>query len=244
MFVRDASLEITDPINVTNNALLAGMKGVSIWVNDNEIFAATEAVLKDTLYDVNTIFNTTLTVSDVNVLAGDMGSLVVTLKDSNGKGLMNKEVIIFINDNKINAYTGEDGTVSIPIKETNAVTKYVSAAYLGEGNLYKGSIAQAKITVSKKSTTLTAAKTKVSGKVKKAIKVKVTLKAGKTAIKGKQVTVKVNGKTFKGTTNAKGEVTISVKVAKKGTYKAAFKFAGDGAYKASSSKTVKFTVKK
>ena len=244
VFVRDASLEITDPINVTNNALLAGMKGVSIWVNDNEIFAAAEAVLKDTLYDVNTIFNTTLTVSDVNVLAGDMGYLVVTLKDSNGKGLVSKEVIVFVNDNQINAYTGEDGTVSIPIKETNAVTKYVSAAYLGEGNLYKGSIAQSKITVSKKSTTLTAAKTKVSGKVKKAIKVKVTLKAGKTAIKGKQVTVKVNGKTFKGTTNAKGEVTISVKVAKKGTYKAAFKFAGDGAYKASSSKTVKFTVKK
>ena len=244
VFVRDASLEVTQPINVTNNNIISGMKGVSIWINDNEIFTASEAVLKDTLYDVNTLFNTTLTVSDVNVLAGNIGNLIVTLKDSNGVGLKNKEVIVFIANNQINAFTDENGVSVIPIKEDSAITKYVSAAFLGEGNLYKGSIAQAKITVNKKATTLTAAKTKVSGKVKKAIKVKVTLKEGKNAIKGKQVTVKVNGKTFKGTTNSKGEVTISVKVTKKGTFKAAFKFAGDGAYKASSSKTVKFTVKK
>lgn len=144
VFVRDASLEVTQPINVTNNNIISGMKGVSIWINDNEIFAASEAVLKDTLYDVNTFFNTTLTVSDVNVLAGNIGNLIVTLKDSNGVGLKNKEVIVFIANNQINAFTDENGVSVIPIKEDSAITKYVSAAFLGEGNLYKGSIAQAK----------------------------------------------------------------------------------------------------
>ena len=70
------------------------------------------------------------------------------------------------------------------------------------------------------------------------------MKNGKNAIKGKKVTVKVNGKTFKATTNAKGVATISVKVTKAGTFSAKVKFAGDSTYKTSSSKTVKFTVKK
>ena len=59
----------------------------------------------------------------------------------------------------------------------------------------------------------------------------------------KTVTIKVNGKTFKAKTNAKGVATIKVKVAKKGKFTATVKFAGDGAYKAITKK-VKFTVKK
>jgi hypothetical protein len=77
----------------------------------------------------------------------------------------------------------------------------------------------------------------------KSKKVTVTLKtpAGK-AIAKKKITLKVNGKTYKGTTNSKGKVTIKIKLTKKKTYKAIVKFAGDKRYKASK-KTAKIVVK-
>nr|WP_295162276.1 Ig-like domain repeat protein [uncultured Methanobrevibacter sp.] len=250
VLVRDSSaLEITTPINVTNNVLASDVKGVSINFDGKEIFSASNAYLNTTLdankvYSNETLYGTTLTVDDVKAYAGNAAKIVLTLKDSNGVGLVNKEIIVTYADNFIKAYTNSQGIAEVPIIENAAVTKYVTAIFLGEGNVYQGAVDTAKVVISKKATTLTAAKTSVSGKVKKAIKVKVTLKTGKTAIKNKKVTIKVNGKTFSGKTNSKGQVTITVKVAKKGTFKAAFKFAGDSAYKASSSKTVKFTVKK
>lgn len=249
VLVRDSSaLEITTPINVTGNVLASDVKGVSINFDGKEIFSASNAYLNTTLdankvFSNETLYGTTLTVEDVKAFAGDAGKILITLKDSNGVGLFDKQLIITYADNYITGYTDNNGVVEIPFIENAAVTKYVTAIFLGEGNVYQGAVDTAKVVVSKKATTLTAAKTKVSAKVKKAIKVKVTLKNGKTAIKGKKVTIKVNGKTFKATTNAKGVATISVKIAKKGTFKSTFKFAGDNAYKASSSKTVKFTVK-
>ena len=250
VLIRDAtSLNVTSPIDVSKNTLAAGVKGISINFDGNEIFSATEALLNDTLdanhvYSANTLYDTVLTASDIKVYAGNNGKLKATLKDSNGVALTNKNVAIIIDGVIKEVTTDANGVATLPVKYAGATTKYAAIVFAGEGNLYKSSIATAKISVVKKATTLTAAKVKVTAKVKKAIKVKVTLKTGKTAIKGKKVTIKVNGKTFSAKTNAKGVATISVKVAKKGTFKAAFKFAGDSAYKASSSKTVKFTVKK
>ena len=80
-------------------------------------------------------------------------------------------------------------------------------------------------------------------KVKKAKKVKFTLKdASGKAIKGKKITIKVNGKTFSAKTNAKGVASIKVKVAKKGKFTAKATFAGDNTYK-KITKTARFTVK-
>ena len=250
VLIRDAtSLNVTSPIDVSKNTLAAGVKGISINFDGNEIFSATEALLNDTLdanhvYSANTLYDTVLTASDIKIYAGNNGKLKATLKDSNGVALTNKNVAIIIDGVIKEVTTDANGVATLPVKYAGATTKYAAIVFAGEGNLYKSSIATAKISVVKKATTLTAAKVKVTAKVKKAIKVKVTLKTGKTAIKGKKVTIKVNGKTFSAKTNAKGVATISVKVAKKGTFKATFKFAGDTAYKASSSKTVKFTVKK
>lgn len=245
VLVREASsLDISAPVNVTNNVLEDGVKGVSVWFVDKEILSVKEAVLTTSVAPVSYLFNTSIEAKDISVAAGDNGKLQVTLKDSNGNPLANKELSVVI-DGKIQSVTTNSlGVATLNVKYANAATKYATIVYAGEGSNYQSSLATAKITVTKKATTLTAAKTKVTGKVKKAIKIKVTLKTGKTALKSKKVTIKVNGKTFSGTTNAKGQVTITVKVTKKGTYKAVFKFAGDGAYKASSSKTVKFTVKK
>lgn len=250
VLIRDAtSLNVTSPLNISDNALEDGVKGISINFDGNEIFSASEAYLNETLdadhvYGAATLYDTVLTAKALKVYAGNTGKLQATLVDSNGVALTNKEVAIVIDGVIKNVKTDANGVATLSVKYAAATTKYATIAFLGEGNLYKSSIATAKITVVKKATTLKAAKVKVTGKAKKAIKVKVTLKTGKTAIKGKKVTIKVNGKTFSAKTNAKGVATISVKVAKKGTFKATFKFAGDSAYKASTSKTVKFTIKK
>lgn len=249
ILVRDSTgLNITSPIVVAEN-ILNGAKGISIWFDGQEILAAENVVLNNTLdanevFSGKTLFTTTLTALDVKVFAGDSGKLSIYLADNNGVPLANKDISVIIDGVATDLKTAIDGMATLPVKYASAATKYATVIYGGEGNLYKSSFATAKISVVKKATTLTAAKTAVVGKIKKAIKVKATLKTGKTAISGKKVTIKVNGKTFSGKTNAKGVVTISVKVAKKGTFKAAFKFAGDSAYKASSSKTVKFTIKK
>lgn len=244
VLVRDATgLDVSSPINVSNN-VLNGIKGVSIWVDEKEILSTSKDIVLNSVLYADSLFGTNLTVKDISILAGNEGILKIVLTDSNGNPLANRVVSVIIDGVAKNTVTGMDGVADLPVKYAAAVTKFATVVFAGESNIYKSSVGTAKITVAKKATTLTAAKTSVSGKVKKAIKVKITLKSGKTVLKNKKVTIKVNGKTFKGTTNAKGQVTITVKVAKKGTYKAAFKFAGDSAYKASSSKTVKFTVKK
>lgn len=241
VLVRDgSSLEIPSPLNITNNNFTGAVKGISIWFDDNEIYSATEGVLTDTLYP-NYLYGTTLEVSDVTVLAGDEGLLKITLKDSKNNTLRDKEIIVTLDDNFIRTYTDENGVATVPFIEESAATKYVTAVYMGEGSIYKASIDTAKVTVNKKSATLTASKATL--KVNKAKKVTVTLKSNGKAVAGKKITITVNGKTFTAKTNSNGKATISVKVAKKGNFNAVVKFAGDGAYKAVTKK-VKYTVKK
>ena len=58
-----------------------------------------------------------------------------------------------------------------------------------------------------------------------------------------QITLKVKGKTYKATTNAKGKATFKIKkLTKKGTYKAIVTFKGNGNYN-KITKTVKIKVK-
>ena len=247
VLARDSSsLQVSAPLTVTGNVLANDVKGISIIFDDREIFTASNAIINDTLdankvFSNETLFGTTLTVSDLKVYAGDKGILKLTLKDSNGIGLANKEIFVVVGDNPILAFTNDDGVVEIPITEAAATTKFVTAAFLGEGNVYKGSIDTAKITVNKKSTALTASKATL--KVKKVKKITVTLKSNKKAVAGKKITIKVNGKTFSAKTNKNGKATIKVKVTKKGSFKATVSFAGDGAYKAVK-KTVTYKVKK
>ena len=66
----------------------------------------------------------------------------------------------------------------------------------------------------------------------------------KQAMKKVKVTLKVKGKTYKATTNAKGKAVFKItKLTKKGKYTAKVTFAGNKYYSALN-KTVKITVKK
>ena len=62
-------------------------------------------------------------------------------------------------------------------------------------------------------------------------KITITLKSasGKNLAK-KKITLKVNGKNYKGTTNKKGKVTIKVKLTKKAKYIYKVTFKGDSKF--------------
>lgn len=96
--------------------------------------------------------------------------------------------------------------------------------------------------ITKKKTAITAkAKTfKVKSKIKKYA---ITLKSGKTSLKNKRITLKLNGKTYSAMTNKKGQAIFKLKITKKGKFKATIKFGGDKQYK-STSKTVYIKIKK
>lgn len=79
-------------------------------------------------------------------------------------------------------------------------------------------------------------------KLKKAKKYIITLKSGKTVLKKKKVTLKINGKTYTKKTNSKGKCVFKLKMKKKGKFKAVIRFKGDKSYKASK-KTVKIKIK-
>ena len=104
-------------------------------------------------------------------------------------------------------------------------------AFAGNDN-YLGSNATAKVVV-KKATPKIAASAKTFKTTTKTKKYTITLKDknGK-GIRNAKVTLKVNGKTYKATTNSKGKATFKItKLNKKGTFKATITFKGSKYYK-------------
>lgn len=154
----------------------------------------------------------------------------VVLKDENGKGLANKEILIGYNGKTYKNFTDENGTYKLQINIQKAGTYTIAACYLGD-NIYSASYITAKITVKKQTAKLTAKK-QASYKVKAKKKIlKATFKSAKGhAIKGKVIKFTVKGKTYSAKTNSKGVASVNVKLTKKGTYKVAVKFAGDSTY--------------
>lgn len=179
-------------------------------------------------------------VSNLNIQAGDSGSLQITLKDCENNLLSSKSLTIIVDGESKTVTTGNDGIAKLSVKYATSGTHYVTVSFAGDED-YKSSINSCKISVSKKKTSLTAPKAVL--KVKKAKKISITLKSNGKAVSNKKITVKVKGKTFSAKTNSKGVASVKVKVTKKGTFKYVAKFAGDGAYKAAS-KTGKVVVKK
>jgi parallel beta-helix repeat protein len=184
--------------------------------------------------------DTSITASALTTTAKVNKNLVLTLKDANGV-LANKEVTVSVNGKTTTVKTNAKGQATIKTNFAAAGTYYYSLCYLGDDD-HKASFKTVKVTVKKQAVKATFKKATL--KVKKVKKVTFTLKdASGKAIKGKKITVKVNGKTFSAKTNAKGVASIKVKVAKKGKFTAVAKFAGDATYKAITKKA-KFTVKK
>ena len=193
----------------------------------------------DASEDADALKATSIEANALTTTAKTNKNLVLTLKDGNGV-LANKNVTVSINGKTFTVTTNAKGQATIKTNFAAAGTYYYSLCFLGDDES-KASFKAVKVTVKKQA--VKAVFKKASLKAKKAKKVSFTLKdASGKAIKGKKITIKVNGKTFSAKTNAKGIAKISVKVAKKGKFKAVAKFAGDSTYKAVTKKVV-FTVK-
>lgn len=169
------------------------------------------------------LVSTKISANDLNVKAGDVFNLNIVSDN--------------IEDNQILSVFVDGITKDLKVKDNHATlsgfkisrigTYYAVITYLGNGE-YLSSQKIVKITVTKKSTSISASNVKI--KVKKAKKIKITLKSQGKALANKKVTVKVKGKTFSAKTNSKGIANVKVKLSKKGTFKYVASFAGDGIY--------------
>jgi len=192
-------------------------------------------------YVNKTLESTSIDANALTATAKVAKTLSVTLKDASGKAIANKVITYSINGVTKTVKTDANGIAKITVNQAKAGAYYYSLCFLGDDD-YKSAFKSVKVTVNKQATkAVFKAKTfKVKAKTKK---VSFTLKdASGKAIKGKKITVKVNGKTYTAKTNAKGVATVSLKITKKGKYTATAKFAGDTTYKAITKKA-KITLK-
>ena len=167
----------------------------------------------------------------------------IQLKDVSDNALGGEKVTITFNGKTYTYTTDISGIIKFKIEASKVGTQKLTVKYESNGN-YLPSTLTATIKITKEATKLTAAKKSFKAKVKTK-KYTVTLKDSKgKAIKKAKLTLKIKGKTYKATTNAKGKAIFKIKkLTKKGTYKATVKFAGNNLYNAVSKK-VKITVKK
>ena len=170
------------------------------------------------------------------------------LLDENNKPVVNRIVKITINGVTYKVKTNKNGIFYLRINLNAAKAYPMKIAFDGDDMYLKAPIAKTKLTVIKKSTSIKSSNKVFKAKTKTK-KIKVTLKTVKNKYnsktylkKGKKITLKVNGKTYTAKTNAKGIAVFSVKLTKKGIYKAVIKFKGDKTYKASTKK-IKIRIK-
>jgi hypothetical protein len=177
--------------------------------------------------------------------AGERGALFYALlTDINGNPLVNKTVQIAVNGPIYNVTTDEQGRAGLQVNLAAANTYTYALSFQGDDQYNAAPLASSKLTVTKKSTSITAANKAFKAKAKTKT-ISVTLKTvknpydKKTYLKaGKKVTLKINGKTYTAKTNAKGVAKFTIKLTKKGKYAAKVSFAGDKTYKASSKKII------
>ena len=167
----------------------------------------------------------------------------IVLKDDQGKALVGEEVTIAFNGKTAVYTTDASGAIKYKLAATKVGTQKLTVTFDSNPN-YITSTLTATIKITKEATKLTAAKKTFKAKVK-VKKYTVTLKDSKgKAIKKVKLTLKIKGKTYKATTNAKGKATFKIKkLTKKGKYTAKVAFAGNGLYN-KVAKSVKITVKK
>ena len=155
----------------------------------------------------------------------------ITVKDQNNKLVVNKAVKITVNGKTYKGKTNAKGVATVTVKITKKGTYTYSAKVTGN-SIYKEVSKKGKLVINGLSSAFTVKKYSFKRYATK--KIKVTLKSGKTLLKYKKITLRVNGKTYSAKTNYKGVATITIKLTKRGTFTYTAKFAGDNTYKATS----------
>ncbi len=203
--------------------------------NSTATGAKVDRTQKNTRLETSIVYTDMVTESVLKV-DGRVGKyFTVKLVDNKKKALANVPIKIGFNGVIYNRTTNASGQARLQINLAKVTLYTFAISYLGDEK-YQASFAVAKIAVNKHTPKLAApAKTfKANAKTKT---VTATLKsANGNAIKGKKISFTVNGKTYTGTTNAKGLASVKISLSKKGTYTAIAKFAGDSSIKATSTK--------
>ena len=156
-----------------------------------------------------------------------------------------EEVTITVNGKTYDG-TLKNGTVTISIQASYA-DKFVPNSYTAnvtfEGNDVLKNASTSFVLVVKKGTPKLSASAKTFKVSTKTKKYTITLKNHKNSVmKNVKVTMKINGKTFKATTNSKGKATFKItNLKKRARYTAVIKYAGSKYYN-SVSKKIKITV--
>ena len=176
--------------------------------------------------------------TDTDGRIGD--NFTITLKDSNGKALANKDVKFGFNGKIYNKTTDDEGKAILQINLKRADIYTFAVSFQGD-DLYNGSFAVAKITVNKQKGNLAVPNKSYKVSVNtKSLTATFKSASGK-LVANKKVSFTINGKTYTATTNAKGVASVNVSLNKKGTYNFTAKFAGDNTY-AAITKTAKLTL--
>ena len=257
---------VTISVSVNESAtgiVILDINGEMVSLNVSAGSAVYNTILKPDTYSIaafymgDDVFNgnytsTELTVNKLNAsLSADPVStvyngdkyLVATLKDSANNTLAGYKVSVVLNGKTYSLTTDANGQVRVSTNSLAPKTYAASITFAGDDEYASASV-NANVVVTKAKPVLTA-KAKKTYKVKtKTKKYAVTLKTNKNAVMKKvKLTLKVNGKTYKATTNKRGKATFKItKLTKKGTFKAVIKYKGNSYYTALS-KTVKIKTK-
>ena len=178
----------------------------------------------------------TISASDVTATYGVPSKFTATFTDEFNKALSNVTVTFKVGENTINATTDVNGTASFDVN-FDAGKYNVTIA-----NPVTGQAVTKAIVVSKLATKLTATKVNMVYNTGKSLKATLKDANGK-ALEKQTVYIKINGKTYKRTTNAKGQVSLKITLPVKKSYTATVTYNGNANY-ANSSASAKVVVKK
>lgn len=189
------------------------------------------------LYSTNT--TTKLVAEDIN-LTSTKGNIEVKLTDGNGNALYNEEVILELNGVNKTAKTNANGIATFEVTAKDGINT-ATFTYNAKSNFISSNTTST-IKVTRNATSITASKVTKTYNVAKNLV--ITLKEGNNILANKNVTLSINGKIYKATTDKNGKATFALaNLAPKNYYTATVNFAGDEIYKATSKK-VNVVVKK
>ena len=182
----------------------------------------------------------TTTAIDSSIEPGTGEYFNITLKDSEGKALANKDVKFGFNGKIYNKTTDENGVAQLQINLQRYDIYTFAVSFLGDDE-YNATFIVAKITVKKQTASLTVPNKSYKASAKTKTLTATFKSASGKVVADKKVTFTVNGKTYTATTDSKGVASVNVSLSDKKTYSFTAKFAGDNTY-AAVTKSAKVTI--
>ncbi|WP_295722390.1 Ig-like domain-containing protein [uncultured Methanobrevibacter sp.] len=163
----------------------------------------------------------------------------VKLKNESGSPISSKTIVLKINGKTLKSKTSKNGIAYFKI--TESVGKYTAQISSYNTNTYYASSKKTTITVLKGKTYIKSSDVNTTYPSKAPITLKFH-NANGNALKNREISVKINKKTYKGTTNNTGELCFKINLIP-GTYKTVLSYGGSKNFQ-SSSKTITVKVHK